>query len=324
MALDGIDAPFALGTFAAGPGTFPGLVLPGGRVVDVSDEAAGVRELLEAWDAALPRLAARAERDSGEPAEGLHVRPPLEPRQILQSGANYYKHVIELGVAQGVGSRPGMSPEEVRAEVARIMDERAAGGTPYVFLGAVSSLCGAFDEIVLPADGDQHDWELELAAVIGRGGRHIPQERALEHVAGYTIANDLTTRDRLYRPDLGPIGTDWVASKSSPTFLPMGPVMVPAAFVDPGDVRIELRLNGEVMQDESTSDMIFDVARLVSYASARVRLLPGDLLLTGSPAGNGSHYNRFLQEGDVIDSHITGLGRQRNACVGERVGAQGG
>jgi 2,4-didehydro-3-deoxy-L-rhamnonate hydrolase len=85
------------------------------------------------------------------------------------------------------------------------------------------------------------------------------------------------------------------------------------------DLRITLRLNGEVMQDESTADMIFDVARLVSYASERVTLLPGDLLLTGSPAGNGSHWRRFLAEGDVIDASITGLGSQRNRCVAERV-----
>jgi len=203
--------------------------------------------------------------------------------------------------------------------VTRIMTARAAGGEPYLFLGAVTALSGAYDDIVLPPEGEQHDWELELAVVIGHGGRRIPVERALEHVAGYTISNDLTTRDRLYRPDLGPIGTDWVRSKNSPTFLPTGPYVVPAEFVpDPMDLQITLRLNGDVMQDESTADMIFDVARLISYASDRVTLLPGDLLLTGSPAGNASHWRRFLKEGDVIDASITALGAQRNRCVAQR------
>jgi 2-keto-4-pentenoate hydratase/2-oxohepta-3-ene-1,7-dioic acid hydratase in catechol pathway len=296
---------FALGTFGSDR-IFPGLVLGGERVVDLSDEVASTRELFEDWDAAFARLSERAEQGGGEPLEGLRVLPPVEPRQILQSGANYYKHVIELGVAQGVGSKPGMSAEEVRAEVVRIMDARLANGEPYMFLGAVSSLCGAYDDVVLPAEGEEHDWELELAAVIGG-----PEP----HVAGYTISNDLTTRDRLYRPDLGPIGTDWVRSKSAPTFLPTGPVIGPAAFVEPADLRVTLRLNGQAMQDESTSDMIFDVDALFAYARRRVRLLPGDLLLTGSPAGNGSHYGRFLQEGDVIEGSITGLGVQRNRVV---------
>jgi 2-keto-4-pentenoate hydratase/2-oxohepta-3-ene-1,7-dioic acid hydratase in catechol pathway len=311
---------WALGTFADGERVFAGVVVDGNQVVEL--DVRSTLELFDDWDAARERLAALTSNGaaSRRPLGELRVLPPVAPRQILQSGANYFKHVIELGVAQGVGSKPGMTPDEVREEVTRIMTARAAGGEPYLFLGAVSALCGAHDDIVLPPEGQQHDWELELAVVIGRGGRRIPAGRALEHVAGYTICNDITTRDRLYRPDLGPIGTDWVRSKNSPTFLPTGPYIVPAEFVaDPMDLRITLRLNGDVMQDESTSDMIFDVARLISYASDRVTLLPGDLLLTGSPAGNGSHWNRFLEDGDVIDAAITGLGEQRNRCVAERV-----
>ena len=198
------------------------------------------------------------------------------------------------------------------------MDERAARGEPYLFFGSPSAICGAYDDVVLPRGGEQHDWELEFAAVIGRSGRRVPVERAMDLVAGYTIANDLTTRDLVYRPDLKALGTDWLRSKNSPTFLPMGPYIVPAAFVpETSDLRITLRLNGKAMQDESTSDMIFDVARLVSDASSKVSLRPGDLLLTGSPAGNGSHWGRLLTEGDVMESTVTGLGRQRNRCVRE-------
>jgi 2,4-diketo-3-deoxy-L-fuconate hydrolase len=313
---------WAIGTFDCGGRTFAALVVDGDQVVDLSP--IGVRstlELFEDWDAARERLARVAASSDGERIALTDVRvlPPVMPRQILQSGANYFEHVIELGIAQGVGSKPGMTDDELREEVTRIMTARATSGEPYLFLGAVSALCGAYDDIVLPPEGEEHDWELELAVVIGRRGRRIPVERALAHVAGYTIANDLTTRDRIYRPDLGPIGTDWVRGKNSPTFLPTGPYILPAEFVEnPMDLQITLRLDGDVMQDESTADMIFDVARLISYASNRVTLLPGDLLLTGSPAGNGSHWRRFLKEGDVIEASISGLGTQRNRCVAER------
>jgi 2-keto-4-pentenoate hydratase/2-oxohepta-3-ene-1,7-dioic acid hydratase in catechol pathway len=196
-----------------------------------------------------------------------------------------------------------------------MMAERIANGTPYVFLGAPSAICGPYDDVLLPPASAEHDWELELAAVIGRGGRNVPEERALDHVAAYTICNDLTSRDLVHRPDLGPIGSDWLRSKNSPTFLPTGPWLVPAGLVpDPQALQITLRLNGEVMQDESTADMIFGVARLVSYVSETVGLYPGDLLLTGSPSGNGTHYGRFLQDGDVMEGEITGLGVQRNRC----------
>jgi 2-keto-4-pentenoate hydratase/2-oxohepta-3-ene-1,7-dioic acid hydratase in catechol pathway len=181
----------------------------------------------------------------------------------------------------------------------------------------VSAICGPYDDIVLPARGTQHDWELELAAVIGTAGHDIPPEQALAHVAGYTIANDLTTRDLVYRPDLQAIGTDWLRAKNAPTFLPLGPWIVPSRFVaDPQELTITLSVGGTLMQDESTADMIFDVATLVSYASTLVMLRPGDLVLTGSPAGNGIHHRRFLTAGDVMEASITGLGHQRNICVG--------
>jgi 2-keto-4-pentenoate hydratase/2-oxohepta-3-ene-1,7-dioic acid hydratase in catechol pathway len=311
---------FALGTFASGERAFPGLVLPEDRVVELAEHES-VRAILAAWDETYPRLAAHAEQaGDGVPLDSLRVLPPVEPTQILQSGANYYKHVLDLAAAEG--ARGDLSADEVREQARRVMDERVRTGQPYLFLGTPTSMCGAYDDVVLPADGEQHDWELELAVVIGRSGRHVPAERALELVAGYTICNDLTTRDRVYRPELGPIGTDWVSAKSDPTFLPTGPFLVPAELVgDAGDLRITLRLNGDVMQDESTADMIFDVPRLVSYASSKVQLRPGDLILTGSPAGNGAHWGRFLADGDVLEGEITGLGVQRNRCRAETVPA---
>ena len=235
---------------------------------------------------------------------------------MFLAGMNYRSHVIQLMVDQGTGSRPDMTEDEIREEAAAMMDARAASGVPFVFSGLLSSICGPDDEIRLRRDSQQSDWELELAAVIGRHARNVSREQALDHVAGWTIVNDLTCRDLIRRTDSGPMGVDFLRAKMSPTYKPVGPYVVPAAFVeDPQDLQITLRLNGETFQNESTRDMVFDVASLVAYASEQAELLPGDLLLTGSPAGNGTHYGRFLRDGDQIEAEITGLGTQRNRCV---------
>jgi 2-keto-4-pentenoate hydratase/2-oxohepta-3-ene-1,7-dioic acid hydratase in catechol pathway len=308
--------PFALGTFASGASGaegFPGLVT-GDRVRDLSDLVPSVRALVEDWETWLPPLGdlTRSSEGTWHDLAALRVLTPIEPGQILQSGANYRKHVVDL-VAAEKESVHGATPEEARADAELMMDERARNGVPYVFLGSPRAICGPYDDIVLPALGEQHDWELELALVIGKSGRNIPAEEAMGYVAGYTISNDLTTRDRLYRPDLKAIGTDWFTAKNADTFLPTGPFLVPAAFVgDPGDLRITLRHNGVVRQDESTKDMIFDIPKLIAYVSTTTTLRPGDLLLTGSPAGNGAHWGVFLKPGDVVESEITGLGHQRN------------
>ncbi len=157
--------------------------------------------------------------------------------------------------------------------------------------------------------------------MIGRPARRVSAEAALEHVAGYTIANDITSRELVNRPDVPQMGMDWLAAKCSPGFLPLGPYVTPAAFVrDPQSLQITFKLNGQVMQDESTADMIFGVARIIEFISSHVRLLPGDVVLTGSPSGNGTHYGRFIQDGDVLEGSIEGLGTQRNRCVAEPVG----
>jgi 2-keto-4-pentenoate hydratase/2-oxohepta-3-ene-1,7-dioic acid hydratase in catechol pathway len=286
-------------------------------VRDLSDLAPSVRAVVEDWEALFPRLVDHAQEtaDAWYDLADLRVLAPIEPGQILQSGANYRKHVVDL-VAAEKESVHGATPEEARADAERMMDERIRDGVPYVFLGSPRAICGPYDDIVLPARGEQHDWELELALVIGRTGKNIPAEDAMSYVAAYTICNDLTTRDRLYRPDLKAIGTDWFTAKNADTFLPTGPFLVPAAFVgnptEDADVRITLRHNGIVRQDESTKDMIFDIPRLIAYVSSTTTLRPGDLLLTGSPAGNGAHWGVFLKPGDVMDAEITGLGHQRN------------
>jgi len=300
-----MSEPLPLGNFALGGRRFAGRV-SGERVRELP--IASTADLLDDWEGSARRIASISTGPEHELAS-LRILPPVQPRQILQAGANYRKHVVGLVVAEGRHSRE---------DAEKIMDERARSGRPYLFLGLPTSMCGAYDDVVLPRAGTQHDWELELAVVIGRRARHVPVDKALDVVAGYTICNDLTTRDLVFRPDVGAIGADWVASKCAPTFLPTGPYLVPAALVsDPMELQVRLSLNGDVMQDESTSDMLYDVRRLIAYASECVLLLPGDLLLTGSPAGNGAQWGRFLVPGDVIDGEITGLGSQRNRCVAE-------
>ncbi|SDP37427.1 2-keto-4-pentenoate hydratase/2-oxohepta-3-ene-1,7-dioic acid hydratase (catechol pathway) [Actinopolyspora xinjiangensis] len=314
-------SPFALGTFAAGNEEFPGLVV-GDRTLNLSHTPAipgNVLSIVEAWDAVSPRLAElAADSDSSRwcPLAELSVRAPLRPRQIVQAGANYRTHVIDLAVKHAELG-PERTEQQVRAETTAMMDRRAMEGEPYLFAGLPGAVTGPYDEVVLPGYSEQHDWELELAAVIGRRTFRVDRESAPRHVAAYTIANDLTTRDLVFRGDMPEIGTDWLRAKNAPGFLPTGPWLVPSEFVDPGDLRLTLELNDEVMQDESTEDMIFDVAALVSAASRTVELLPGDLVLTGSPAGNGLHHGRLLRPGDVMTSTITGLGTQRTPCVVE-------
>ncbi|MER5553435.1 fumarylacetoacetate hydrolase family protein [Streptomyces sp. NPDC002793] len=316
--------PFALGTLSAPDGpAFPALVTSGGLVTDLrvafGEEQLTVRDLLDRWETTLPRLRALSDGSGsdGSPLAGFRVHAPVEPRQVFQSGANYRQHVIDLHVAHRApgDDRP---EEERRAEAAEIMDRRAADDLPYVFIGLPSAVTGPYDDVVLPSWAEKPDWELELAAVIGRPAHQVSVEDALSYVAGYTIANDLTDRATVFRRDMPQIGTDWLRSKNAPGFTPLGPWIVPTESVgDTHDLRLTLKLNGETMQDESTEDMIFDVARMISYASQSAHLLPGDLVLTGSPAGNGMHWGRLLRDGDVMDSTVTGLGTQRTRCVTE-------
>ena len=315
--------PFALGTFSLPDGEpFPGLLVED-RVLDLGTSLAwapsGMRAVLERWEETLPVLHTLANEGALEwrPLDGLRVHAPVEPRQIFQSGANYRQHVIDLEVAHRSPDDP-RTVEEARAEIAAVMDRRAAEDLPYVFIGLPSTIAGPYDDVVLPSWAQKPDWELELAAVIAKPAHRVSVEDALEYVAGYTIANDLTDRATVFRRDMPAIGTDWLRSKNAPGFTPLGPWIVPTkSIADPGDLRVTLQLNGDTMQDESTKDMLFGVARLVSYISQTSRLLPGDLVLTGSPAGNGIHWGRLLRDGDVMEGSITGLGAQRTRCVEE-------
>jgi len=258
------------------------------------------------------------------PVGALRLHAPIASRNILCSGANYFKHVVDLIVAQPMDETRSMSPEQRREFGIRKMTDRKLNGTPFFFVKANSTMIGPFDNISLPPDVSTMDWELELGVVIGRRARFIKRESALDYVAGYMVVNDLTVRERVTRKDLKEMGMDWVASKCAPTALPTGPYLVPARFVgDPQQLHIRLVHNGRVMQDEGTEDMIFDCAQLVAALSKFMVLEPGDLICTGSPAGNGMHHGVMLKTGDVMDGTITGplesLGTQRNTCVPEQL-----
>lgn len=316
-----MDAPFALARFRDGAGVRLGLVA-GERIRPLTaDElgAADLNDFLSApdWD----RLAALAAVNGDEwmPLSDVTLTAPVQPRQVLQAGANYREHVIEL-VAAGLTQNSDRTPEEAREFAAKMMDDRAANGEPYFFIGLPACVVGDDVPLVLPAYSEVHDWELELAIVIGREAFRVSREDALDHVAGYTIVNDVTTRDLVFRKDMKEIGTDWYRAKNAPGFLPTGPFLVPAPFIDGGDLEVRLELNGQVMQDGRTSDLLFDIAALISGASQTMPLLPGDLLLTGSPAGNGQHWKRFLRDGDVMTGLISGLGTQVVRCVAEEAG----
>ncbi|MDR7154345.1 2-keto-4-pentenoate hydratase/2-oxohepta-3-ene-1,7-dioic acid hydratase in catechol pathway [Sphingobium xenophagum] len=320
---------YAIGTASHGQRTFA-CVIQGERVWELArlPGMAGFRDTLavfEVWHYVDQQLAVVMQAPPVECAIALadvRLEAPLRPRQIFCTGANYRKHVAELTAKQSDPSTAGMTPEE-RVEMAyKMMEGRARNGTPYAFVKLPSAVTGPYDHIILPNGVEEPDWELELGVVIGRSARHISREDALSVVAGFLVTNDISSRDRIYRSDMKAIGTDWLSSKCQESFLPTGPWIKPARFVpDPQNLQITLKLNGKIMQDESTADMIFDVARQIEYLSSLVRLLPGDIICTGSPAGNGTHYQRFLQPGDVVEGTITGLGTQRLTCIREPVPA---
>ncbi|WP_246331601.1 fumarylacetoacetate hydrolase family protein [Sphingomonas chungangi] len=284
--------------------------------------------LLDHWDNHLPTLRRAARRwAEGDPSlvarsvhvDSLDIQCPYRPRQIFAVGANYRKHVIELIMAdpdmRSDESEIAASDAERRAAAERLMDERANNATPYCFSKLPSSLGGPMDPLVIPPDAKKIDWECELAVIIGKPARHVSAAQASQYIAGYAIANDVTARDLVFRRDVKALGTDWVSSKSQPGFTPFGPYLVPAEFVDPRDVIIRLSVNDRVMQNEHSGDMLIPIERQIEYLSSRVQLMPGDVICTGSPAGNGSHHGVFLKPGDHMVASISGLGEQRVDCI---------
>ncbi|MCB1745028.1 MAG: fumarylacetoacetate hydrolase family protein, partial [Gammaproteobacteria bacterium] len=172
-----------------------------------------------------------------------------------------------------------------------------------------NAVVGEGATVHMPLDTRAFDWEIELAAVIGKRARAVSVERALEHVAGYTVAVDFSARDLNQAPDTF-YKLDWVAGKAQESCCPTGPRFVPAAaFADPQAIGLRLAVNGVTKQDDTTADMIFPLAEQIAILSRIMALDPGDMLLTGTPAGVGAPKKTFLSDGDVVASEIDGIGR---------------
>jgi 2-keto-4-pentenoate hydratase/2-oxohepta-3-ene-1,7-dioic acid hydratase in catechol pathway len=318
--------PYALGTLSSGnEPDFPavvrdGHVLPLAQLLKNAPDNLGA--VFSNWQRLGPQIdtAMAAPPATGwRPESEFSVHLPFMPGQLFGAGANYRRHVIDIIVAKGAGGAEHLSPEERRVWGTEFMDRRAATGLPFIWVGLNGAIAGSHDTLVLPKDMTQPDWELELAVVIGKTARRVALADALDHVAGYTIANDVTARELVDRPDIPQMGMDWMRCKNAPGFNILGPYITPARFVPgPQKLHIKLSLNGQVMQDEGTDDMIFGVARLIEFASAHTQLNPGDIIMTGSPSGNGIHHGRLLQDGDVMTGEILGLlGRQVTPCKAE-------
>jgi 2-keto-4-pentenoate hydratase/2-oxohepta-3-ene-1,7-dioic acid hydratase in catechol pathway len=178
-----------------------------------------------------------------------------------------------------------------------------------------TSAIGHEDPVVVPTTVEKLDYELELGVVIGRRGKYIPADVALDHVGGYTVFNDVCDRAYMPSPERS---IHWFAMKSQDNFAPMGPCLLLAQDVpDPNDLEIKLWVNGELRQDASTSDMVFSVAQVVSRLSDFVTLEVGDVIATGTPAGNGWSRGMFLKDGDVVEAQVAGIGLLRNRIVFE-------
>ena len=317
---------FGIGTYRVGGRRFPGLVQPDGTLFDLSGLYADTHAVFDDWHRALDRLADLAARggETGLRLDEVEILPVLAHPNMICAGANYRQHVAEMMTFNTYNQdqrEPGESDEAFFQRNLAEVDRRAREGMPFFWTGLHSSLAGADEAIPKPLIGEHMDWELEFGAVIGRTGRYLRPDETDQLIAGYVMVNDLGTVDEFSRADVR-FKFDWV-SKHQPKFKPCGPFIVPKQFVDRAKVQICLKHNGEVMQDWPISDMIFSPEQILSYASERIRLMPGDLLITGSPPGNGAmHGGRWLQVGDVIESEITYLGRQRNVVVAEETGGR--
>jgi 2-keto-4-pentenoate hydratase/2-oxohepta-3-ene-1,7-dioic acid hydratase in catechol pathway len=266
----------------------PGLLDADGTLRDLS---AHVRDIdpkaLEPQS--LARLAAIDARTLPEVDAGARLGPPVRGiGKYVAIGLNYLDHAREANLPV---------PSE-----------------PPLFLKATSCLNGPNDEVMLPIEASKGDWEVELGVVIGRTARYTSETQALAHVAGYVVANDVSERQfQMER------GTQWDKGKGCDTFGPVGPWLVTADEVpDPQNLRLYLELNGVRMQDGHTSNMIFSVPALIAYVSRFMTLYPGDLLITGTPAGVGlgqKPHPIFLKPGDEMRLGIEGLGEQRQRVV---------
>jgi len=268
----------------------PGVLLADGTRLDVSafgsdyDEAffeSGGIEKLSKWLRNNPSLPAKISAD-------VRLGPPVfRPSKIVCIGLNFRDHAQETG--------------------AKIPTE------PVIFLKSTTALMGPNDDVMIPKNGTKVDWEVEFAIIIGRRALNVPNENALEYVAGYALHNDYS--ERAFQIERG---GQWVKGKSADTFAPLGPFLASKDEIkDPGNLKMWLKVNGETRQNSSTANMIFGVATLVSYVSEFMTLLPGDVISTGTPAGVGLGMKppQYLKAGDLVELGIEGLGESQQRVI---------
>lgn len=265
----------------------PGCIDSDGNIRDLSAVIADFTPETVTCDA----LAALAECDvSGLPI----VDPATRIGPCVGAARNFY--AVGLNYARHARETNNPEPKE-----------------PVLFSKSTSSICGPNDPIILPRGSVKTDWEVELGIIIGRPCSYLGKDEALDYVAGFCTINDVS--ERAYQIERG---GQWIKGKSAPNFGPLGPWLVtPDETGDPQNLGLSLSVNGETVQDSSTADMIFSVAEIISYMSGFMRLMPGDIIATGTPEGVGLGLTppRFLSAGDIVELSVEGLGTQRQTVV---------
>ncbi|MDA9012859.1 fumarylacetoacetate hydrolase family protein [Alphaproteobacteria bacterium] len=268
----------------------PGLIDADDRLRDLSDYIADI-DANSIDDASLDRLRAlnpaSLDRVAGSPRIGPCI---ANVGKFICIGLNFYDHARETGLP--------------------------IPAHPIVFMKATSSINGPDDDIIMPRGSTQSDWEIELAVVIGTRAKYVAVESALDHVAGYCIVNDVSERHMQMN-----LTGQWTKGKSCDHFGPVGPWLVTRdAVPDPQKLAMRLAVNGKLMQDGSSADMIFSIAEIIAHLSELMTLHPGDIIATGTPAGVGMGQKPdpvYLQDGDVMTLEIDGLGRQKQTILAD-------
>ncbi len=225
--------------------------------------------------------------------EVIYYPPIIRPSKVLCMALNYRSHAEELG--------------------------RSVPSKPYAFLRFSDTLIGHKWPIIAPKASKMVDYEVELAVIIGRRGKYIPASKAYEYIAGYTVFNDISFRDwQRPRDQDTPFGPDWLHGKNMDSSAPIGPYMVTKDEIpDPYPLRLELKVNGEVRQSNTTNDMVFKIPEIIEYVSQGITLKPGDIIATGTPAGVGLASGGFLRHGDVVEAEIERIGKLTNMVISE-------
>jgi 2-keto-4-pentenoate hydratase/2-oxohepta-3-ene-1,7-dioic acid hydratase in catechol pathway len=266
------------------------------RAARVAGVPAQVFDLFDDWPAMLPRLArVAAAIEAGRVPEGLAVperrarlADPIHfPRKCFCTGANYADHLAE------------MNASSIR---------KVPGEPPFFFMKPPTTcLVGPGKTVHIPAGSTNFDWEVELVVVFGKAGRNIPERRAMDYVAGYSVGVDFTSRNQMVVPESF-FKFNFTLGKCQDSMSPMGPVFVPKAFLDGGDTRIALSVNGVKKQDTRTSRMIYSLPEQIAGISRAIAIEPGDVMFTGSPAGVGMPRGEKLAAGDVVRIEADAIG----------------